>query len=44
MRTLPLSDTTAFEDHYLICNSCADLVEEADRYVRAMRAAGLELA
>jgi anti-sigma-K factor RskA len=33
-------EVRTFEDHYLTCADCAAVVEKADAYVRAMRAAG----
>lgn len=33
-------DATAFENHYMTCPACAAVVEDADAYVRAMKAAG----
>ena len=40
---LPEAEKSAFEDHYLGCVRCAALVQEADRYTRAMRAAAVQL-
>lgn len=37
--TLSPEVAAAFEDHYLTCAACAAVVEAADEYVRAMRAA-----
>jgi hypothetical protein len=36
-------ETEAFEEHYLGCRRCAVLVQEADQYARAMRAAAILL-
>ena len=33
----------AFEDHYITCPHCADVVQATDDYVRAMGAAGREV-
>lgn len=43
MGMLPPRQATAFEDHYLACNDCAAVVEDAHRYVNAMRDAAREL-
>jgi len=32
-----------FEDHYITCSRCADIVENADVYVRSMQQASREL-
>ncbi len=37
------SDARAFEDHYLCCPRCAKVVEETERYIRAMKGALREL-
>ena len=39
MESLPDADAAAFEERLLICAACRSAVEEADAYVRAMRAA-----
>jgi hypothetical protein len=39
MGTLDRAAAVAFEDHYVICNRCAEIVEATERYVRAMKAA-----
>jgi hypothetical protein len=43
MGTLPLPETTAFEDQYIACKRCATVVEDADSYVRAMQDAARKL-
>jgi len=37
---LSASETMVFEDHYFTCDACAQRVEAANCYVRAMKAAG----
>jgi hypothetical protein len=39
MGTLDRAAAAMFEDHYVICNRCAEIVEAAERCVRAMKAA-----
>jgi len=29
-----------FEDHYILCQDCTDLLESTDQFIRAVRAAG----
>jgi hypothetical protein len=41
--TLPLSETAAFEDHYIACKRCATVVEDTDTYVRVMQDAARKL-
>lgn len=36
---LPVAEVEPAEEHLLVCESCRHLVEEADAYVAAMRAA-----
>ena len=43
MGTLPPSEGTAFEDHYITCGRCAGILEDIELYVQAMRAAAWEL-
>ena len=40
MGTLPNEQAVAFEDHYVVCNSCATVLENASAYVDAIRTAG----
>ena len=39
MGTLHTDEATAFEDHYVVCNSCAAVLEQTASYVKAMRGA-----
>jgi formylmethanofuran:tetrahydromethanopterin formyltransferase len=39
MGTLPNEQAVAFEDHYVVCNSCATVLENASTYVEAIRTA-----
>jgi hypothetical protein len=32
-----------FEDHYITCSTCAEIVEATERYVRAMKVAAQRL-
>jgi anti-sigma factor RsiW len=41
--TLPDTDAAAFEEHLLGCAHCRAAVEQADIFVRAMRAAASKL-
>ena len=43
MGTLPNEQAAAFEDHYVVCNSCATVLETASTYVDAMRSAAKKL-
>jgi anti-sigma-K factor RskA len=36
-------DAAAFEDHYITCPHCADVVQATDDYVRAMGEAAREI-
>ena len=40
MGTLPNEQAVAFEDHYVVCNSCATVLENVFAYVDAIRTAG----
>jgi hypothetical protein len=35
---LSADDAAAFEDHYVMCAACADILENADAFIRALRA------
>ena len=39
MGTLTKLQAAAFEDHYVVCNSCATVLENAASYVDVMRTA-----
>jgi len=39
MASLNREAAAAFEDHYLRCKTCAEIVEATERYVRAMKVA-----
>jgi hypothetical protein len=39
MKRLPTADALQFAIHILVCQRCADAIEEADGFVRAMKAA-----
>jgi anti-sigma factor RsiW len=41
--TLQPADAAAFEEHFLICPRCACAVEDADKYVRAIKTAARRL-
>jgi hypothetical protein len=43
MGTLGAEKAAAFEDHYVVCNSCATVLEKTTAYVDAMRTAAKEL-
>jgi hypothetical protein len=42
MGSLSPSEAAAFEDHYLLCNHCAAVLQDTDRFVRAMREAACQ--
>ena len=39
MATLSRASARNFEDHFITCSGCAAAVEEAERYVHAMKVA-----
>ena len=41
--TLGRADAAAFEEHYLVCKRCSAVMEDMDRYVRAMQTAARRL-
>jgi hypothetical protein len=43
MGTLDRVAAIAFEDHYIRCHRCAELVEATEKYVRAMQLAASRL-
>jgi anti-sigma factor RsiW len=43
MGRLGTEDARAFEAHFLICPACASAVEDADKFVRAIRTAAQRL-
>ena len=43
MGTLPNEQAVTFEDHYVVCNSCATVLEKACTYVDAIRTAAKKL-
>ena len=43
MNTLGRASAVAFEEHLLMCSRCVAAVEDADRYVRAVRVAAERL-
>ena len=43
MDNLPTADVAAFEEHLLLCAGCRAAVEDADKYVKAMRQAARRL-
>jgi hypothetical protein len=43
MGTLDRAAAIAFEDHYITCNRCVEIVEATERYVRAMRVTAARL-
>ena len=34
------AETNNFEDHYILCAECTDLLESTDLFIRSVRAAG----
>ncbi|MGA1995864.1 MAG: hypothetical protein ABSH45_08800 [Bryobacteraceae bacterium] len=34
------AEALRFEDHYILCRECTDLLESTDRFIRSVRAAG----
>lgn len=34
------AESLRFEDHYILCGECTDLLESTDRFIRSVRAAG----
>ena len=43
MGTLRTEEAMAFEDHYVVCNSCATVLRETASYIGAMRWAAKKL-
>lgn len=43
METLPASEGTGFEDHYITCDRCAGILDRTHQFVQAMQAAAREL-
>jgi hypothetical protein len=43
MSRLDPADAAVFDEHLLICSRCVAAVEDADKYVRAMRVAAQRL-
>ncbi len=43
MELLPEGDAEAFNEHFLICPKCRAVVERADEYVRALKAAAAQI-
>jgi hypothetical protein len=43
MGTLNAADAAVFEDHYITCEKCAAIVEDAYAYVQAMQDATRKL-
>jgi hypothetical protein len=41
--TLARAEAAVFEAHYIVCRSCAAAVQDAETYVRAMKAAAQRL-
>jgi hypothetical protein len=39
MDTLDAADTSAFDEHLLVCDECLAFVEVTEQYLRAMRSA-----
>jgi anti-sigma factor RsiW len=39
MGRLPSKERVAFEDHFVTCTRCTDIVANADEYIRAMKTA-----
>ena len=37
---LSAAEENDFEDHYVLCPDCVDLLESTDRFIRSVRAAG----
>jgi hypothetical protein len=43
MGALDRATAAAFEDHYVTCKTCGEIVEATERYVRAMKVAAQRL-
>jgi hypothetical protein len=43
MNTLARADAAVFEEHLLVCSRCRAAVEDAERYIRAMKIAAQRL-
>jgi len=44
LRSLPAGEAECFEEHYMVCESCAEVLSAAEDYISSMRIAGLRLA
>lgn len=44
LRSLPAGEAERFEDHYMVCGSCAEALSAAEDYISSIRMAGLRLA
>lgn len=44
LRSLPAGEAERFEDHYMVCESCAEVLSAAEDYISSIRVAGLRLA
>ena len=44
MGSLPAGEAESFEEHYMVCESCAEFLREAEEYIASIRIAGLRLA
>ena len=44
LRSLTPGETECFEEHYMACESCAEVLTAAEDYISSMRVAGLRLA
>jgi hypothetical protein len=42
--SLPAGEAERFEEHYLVCESCAEFLRLAEDYISSIRIAGLRLA
>ena len=44
LRSLPAAEAERFEEHYMVCESCAEALSAAEDYISSIRIAGLRLA
>jgi hypothetical protein len=41
--TMPEAERTRYEDHYIACRACAEILQQTDEYIHAMCAAARRL-